>query len=125
MLMSATSSEDVDRLTKLVLHNPLTLNLLGAATSGEQVLVGFDVLPLLAPPFVVLGKVLAMNLPVPSQLWGAGAGAPAPGVCYIVPGAAAGRLPLATADQTHTALFTVPSLTGWRSGGSGSRRRGR
>lgn len=37
MLMSATSSEDVDRLTKLVLHNPLTLNLLGAATSGEQV----------------------------------------------------------------------------------------
>ena len=35
--MSATSSDDVDRLTKLVLHNPLTLNLLGAATSGDQV----------------------------------------------------------------------------------------
>ncbi|KAL4423346.1 hypothetical protein ABPG77_006141 [Micractinium sp. CCAP 211/92] len=32
LLMSATSSEDVDRLTKLVLHNPLTLSLLGAAT---------------------------------------------------------------------------------------------
>ncbi|KAL4430654.1 hypothetical protein ABPG75_005910 [Micractinium tetrahymenae] len=31
LLMSATSSGDVDRLTKLVLHNPLTLNLLGAA----------------------------------------------------------------------------------------------
>lgn len=33
MLMSATSSADVDRLTKLVLHNPLALNLLGAAGS--------------------------------------------------------------------------------------------
>lgn len=37
MLMSATSSEDVDRLTKLVLHNPLALNLLGAATGGGEV----------------------------------------------------------------------------------------
>ena len=34
MLMSATSSAEVDRLTALVLHNPLTLNLLGQAT-GE------------------------------------------------------------------------------------------
>ncbi len=34
LLMSATSSEDVDRLTKLVLHSPLALNLLGQAT-GE------------------------------------------------------------------------------------------
>lgn len=42
--MSATSSDDVDRLTKLVLHNPLTLNLLGAATSGDQVRRG-DWLP--------------------------------------------------------------------------------
>lgn len=34
LLMSATSSEDVDRLTKLVLHSPVALNLLGQAT-GE------------------------------------------------------------------------------------------
>ncbi len=32
--MSATSSEEVDRLTQLVLHNPVTLNLLSKAT-GE------------------------------------------------------------------------------------------
>lgn len=47
LLMSATSSEDVDRLTKLVLHNPITLNLLGAATGqvggswvGVEVVLG-------------------------------------------------------------------------------------
>lgn len=34
MLMSATTSEDVDRLTKLVLHNPLALNLLSASGIG-------------------------------------------------------------------------------------------
>lgn len=28
--MSATSSEEVERLQKLVLHNPITLNLLGS-----------------------------------------------------------------------------------------------
>lgn len=37
--MSATTSEDVDRLTKLVLHNPLSLDLLsagaGAAGGGD------------------------------------------------------------------------------------------
>lgn len=38
MLMSATSSEEVDRLTQLVLHNPVTLNLLGRATAeGNEV----------------------------------------------------------------------------------------
>jgi hypothetical protein len=31
MLMSATTSDDVEQLTKLVLHNPTTLNLLAAA----------------------------------------------------------------------------------------------
>lgn len=30
LLMSATSSEEVERLQKLVLHNPTTLNLLGS-----------------------------------------------------------------------------------------------
>jgi hypothetical protein len=36
--MSATSSADVDRLTKLVLHNPAALNLLGQSTAkGEEV----------------------------------------------------------------------------------------
>lgn len=38
--MSATTSEDVDRLTKLVLHNPLTLNLLAAAGNEEAGLGG-------------------------------------------------------------------------------------
>jgi superfamily II DNA/RNA helicase len=38
MLMSATSSEEVDRLTQLVLHNPVALNLLGKATGeGDEV----------------------------------------------------------------------------------------
>lgn len=36
LLMSATSSADVDRLTKLVLSNPLKLDLLGAATGGAD-----------------------------------------------------------------------------------------
>ncbi|KAL4858273.1 DEAD-box ATP-dependent RNA helicase 16 [Chlorella vulgaris] len=37
LLMSATSSADVDRLTKLVLHNPAALNLLGQSTAkGEE-----------------------------------------------------------------------------------------
>ncbi len=40
LLMSATSSEDVDRLTKLVLHNPLTLSLLGAATGQVRARAG-------------------------------------------------------------------------------------
>ncbi|KAG2498899.1 hypothetical protein HYH03_003090 [Edaphochlamys debaryana] len=34
VLMSATVSADVERLTKLVLHNPLTLNLAGGAGEG-------------------------------------------------------------------------------------------
>ena len=38
LLMSATGSADVDRLTQLVLHNPLALNLLGAAgAAGDEV----------------------------------------------------------------------------------------
>eukprot|EP00887_Chlorella_sp_A99_P008058 scaffold12.g8058.t1 len=36
LLMSATTSEDVDRLTKLVLHHPLTLNLLPPASGGGE-----------------------------------------------------------------------------------------
>ena len=32
MLMSATMNADVERLQKLVLHNPLTLNLAGLRT---------------------------------------------------------------------------------------------
>lgn len=40
MLMSATTSDDVEALTKLVLHNPTTLNLLappgGAAAAGGE-----------------------------------------------------------------------------------------
>jgi ATP-dependent RNA helicase DDX56/DBP9 len=34
MLMSATSSEEVERLQKLVLHNPVTLNLLQQPQDG-------------------------------------------------------------------------------------------
>jgi ATP-dependent RNA helicase DDX56/DBP9 len=36
MLMSATTSADVDRLTKLVLHSPLALDLLAAGGGGEE-----------------------------------------------------------------------------------------
>ena len=32
--MSATTSDDVERLTKLVLHSPITLNLLGRGGGG-------------------------------------------------------------------------------------------
>lgn len=35
MLMSATTSDDLDRLTKLVLHNPIALDLLAAGNSGH------------------------------------------------------------------------------------------
>ena len=35
MLMSATMNADVERLQKLVLHNPLTLNLLASEQSGK------------------------------------------------------------------------------------------
>ena len=35
MLMSATMSADVERLQKLVLHNPITLNLLASKGSGK------------------------------------------------------------------------------------------
>ena len=35
MLMSATMSADVERLQKLVLHNPITLNLLASGGSGK------------------------------------------------------------------------------------------
>ena len=35
MLMSATMSADVERLQKLVLHNPITLNLLASEGSGK------------------------------------------------------------------------------------------
>ena len=37
LLMSATSSADVDRLTQLVLHNPLVLNLLAQPTGDGEV----------------------------------------------------------------------------------------
>jgi ATP-dependent RNA helicase DDX56/DBP9 len=36
MLMSATSSEEVERLQKLVLHNPVTLNLLQQPQGGPD-----------------------------------------------------------------------------------------
>lgn len=35
MLMSATTSEDIEQLTKLVLHNPTTLNLLATPGGGD------------------------------------------------------------------------------------------
>lgn len=36
LLMSATASEEVERLSKLVLHNPIALNLLQTGQAAEQ-----------------------------------------------------------------------------------------
>lgn len=42
LLMSATTSDDVERLTQLLLHNPITLDLLKAATSEAAVAAAAD-----------------------------------------------------------------------------------